>query len=74
MLGSAAAIVRGLVPLAHPAPVNEETVLVQQGNVATFNLQHNAGVTVINRGNPGPWIRYDPRLDGGVVPYYAVID
>ncbi len=72
--GKTWALQAGMYLTFEPNTNNEETVLVQQGNVASFNLAHASGVTVINRGNPGPWIRYDPRLDGGVVPYFAVVD
>lgn len=55
---------------------NEETVVVQPGNVATFFKSHAAGCIVISRGNPGPATRlaYDPRKDSAVVPYFAVIE
>jgi hypothetical protein len=57
-----------------PDTDNEETVVVQTGSTARFFKSHPANCTVISRGNPGPWQRYDPRKDMAVVPYFAVID
>ncbi len=69
----------GTVLTFDPDTDNEETVVVQQGAmmgtfVANFYKSHAANCTVISRGNPGPWLRYDPRSDPGVVPYFTVID
>jgi hypothetical protein len=57
---------------------NEETVVAQFDGVttysATFKNRHPAGVGIFARGNPGPWVRYNPRNDAQVVPFFAVID
>lgn len=57
-----------------PNTDNEETVVVQAGNVATFFKSHAANCQVISRGNPGPWTLYSHLSDPGVVLYWAVID
>jgi hypothetical protein len=67
----------GSVLTIDPDTDNEETVTVQGTVTAptvTFTRQHTNGAVVISRGNPGPWSRYDPRKDPGVVPYFAIID
>lgn len=64
----------GSVLVYEPNTPNEETVVVQSGNVAIFQRPHAKGVQVISRGNPGPRLRYDPRTDTQVVPYFAIID
>jgi hypothetical protein len=67
----------GSVLTIDPDTDNEETVTVQGTPTAptvTFTRQHANGAVVISRGNPGPWPRYDPRKDPGVVPYFAIID
>ena len=67
----------GMYLTYEPNTDNEETVVVTGGNFgfqALFQRSHPVNCTVINRGNPGPWLRYNPRLDGGVVPYFAIID
>jgi hypothetical protein len=55
----------------------------QASFTANFLLQHpNPTVTgnpsstyaITQRGNPGPWKRYSPRNDPGVVLYYNIID
>ncbi len=66
-----------------PDTDNEETVEVISavGGAGTaytvsaaFRKSHAAGSVVINRGNPGPWIQYDPRKDPAVVPYHIVFE
>jgi hypothetical protein len=55
----------------------EETIVVQQDATGKlwgkFRKSHAAGCSVISRGNPGPWPRYNPRNDTAVVPFFAII-
>lgn len=68
----------GAILVYEPGTDNEETVVARPdgsgGFVADFSRTHPANCTVISRGNPGPWRRYDPRKDTDVVPYFALID
>jgi hypothetical protein len=63
-----------------PDTNNEETVVVTSdgngGYQGVFYKSHAAGVTVISRGNPGPWTaqQYDPAKDPAVIPYTAKIN
>ena len=61
-----------------PNTDNEETVQLQDvgGGVlgATFTKNHAANCTIINRGNPGPWVGYDRTKDREVVPYAEIIE
>jgi hypothetical protein len=63
----------------------EETVFLQVDTAGTVTgtanslyftptVAHPATSTFGIRGNPGPWTKYDHRLDPQVVPYYALID
>jgi hypothetical protein len=87
--GSAWTIAPGMLLVVEPGTNNEETVIVTSVNAAkqqvtaNFLLAHpNPAITgnpsstyaISQRGNPGPWIRYDPRQDPGVVLYYNIID
>lgn len=73
----------GSVITVDPDTANEETVVLQAPMAAmppantfsvTFRKSHAANAPFIVRGNPGPWGRYDPKMDVEVVPYFAVID
>ena len=68
----------GAIITVDPNTPNEETVLLESDGMggvrATFRRPHAAGTTVISRGNPGPWTRYDPTIDPEVVPYRVIFE
>ena len=87
--GLAGTVQAGTQLVIEAGTANEETVVIQSVNAmanqvtANFTKQHpNSTVTgnpsgtytVIQRGNPGPQGRYDPRNDPLVVPYFSLID
>jgi hypothetical protein len=73
-VGYAWTLQAGAVLVYEPNTDNEETVTVDSSGNATFYKNHAAGVAVVARANPGPLLRYDPRLDKDVVPYFGLID
>jgi hypothetical protein len=66
--------INGVTPTLTGTYTTPPTASYVAGRTASFKKNHPAGVTVINRGNPGPWSRYDPRKDPLVVPFFAVIN
>lgn len=69
----------GTILVYDPNSDKEETVVVQRDATTTdlfarFQRMHNQNCGVVCRGNPGPWSRYDPRKDNGVVLYFQLID
>jgi hypothetical protein len=71
--GRTTTIQNGMILTFDPNTDNEETVEVANGG-ATFTKPHALNCTVINRGNPGPWIGYDRTKDREVVPYAEIIE
>jgi hypothetical protein len=71
----------GLTLSVEPGTDNEENVVVLSDGtnlVGEFRKSHTppsgGSVPVIVRGNPGPWVRYDPRQDPGVVIHWNIIN
>jgi hypothetical protein len=68
----------GMLLTFDPNTDNEETVqLVDVGGGALgakFMKNHAGYCTIINRGNPGPWVGYDRSKDRDVVPYAEIIE
>jgi hypothetical protein len=70
----------GTTLVLEPNTDNEETVTLfavpNQPGKLFYKVQkaHGHSFSVMVRGNPGPWPKYDPRKDPLVVPYFAVID
>lgn len=71
--GKTTSIQNGMVLTFDPNTDNEETVQIVNGG-ATFTKSHAANCTIINRGNPGPWVGYDRTKDRDVVPYAEIIE
>ncbi len=57
-----------------PAPAPAFTPYTPRQFRANFQKTHPNGCTVINRGNPGPWIGYDRTKDKDVVIYSEIIE
>jgi hypothetical protein len=67
----------GSLLVLEPNTDKEETVMLQQDAMGLFffALQpHPVMTPAVGRGNPGPWLRYNPHQDADVVPYVAVIE
>ena len=68
----------GMLLTFDPNTDNEETVQLEDvgGGVlgAKFIKNHAGYCTIINRGNPGPWVGYDRTKDREVVPYAEIIE
>ena len=79
--GNSTALRDGLILTFDPNTDNEETVVLidSSGNgvgpfQAIFQKAHSQDSSVINRGNPGPWVGYDRTKDRDVVPYAEIIE
>ncbi len=85
--GSNLSLSDGMILTFEPNSDNEETVMLRLYNntnnpmdplnghlVANFQKTHPVNCTIINRGNPGPWIGYDRMKDKDVVIYSEIIE
>ena len=79
--GNSTTLRDGLILTFDPNTDNEETVVLidSSGNgvgpfQAIFQKAHSQDSSVINRGNPGPWVGYDRTKDRDVVPYAEIIE
>jgi hypothetical protein len=69
----------GMMVVFEPGTDNEDDVNIYADSSGTnlvgeFHQAHASGVPVIVRGNPGPWLHYDPRQDTGVVLHWNIIN
>jgi hypothetical protein len=87
--GTAFVVDQGDELVLEPNTPNEEVVLITAvvgptaGGAWQFKFTPTRTHTMVNattpipaafRGNPGPWVNYNPRLDTSVVRYFSVID
>ncbi len=70
----------GMLLTFEPNTPNEETVMTTSSGgqiVATFSKNHPAmpggSYKILSRGNPGPWLQYNPLQDSSVVLYSAIL-